>query len=176
MKWFIYIFFSLLLWNCISKKNNSKEVDSTKESAEIITEIDRLKMVDFEGFTPYLEKQNDTTYVINFWATWCKPCVEELPAFERLHKENKNKKLKVLLVSLDFPSQIEKQLVPFIKKRNLQPEVIVLNDPDTDSWIPKIATTWSGAIPATYIYKSKNSRFYEKGFTYESLIQTLKNF
>ncbi|MFT5167540.1 MAG: thiol-disulfide isomerase/thioredoxin, partial [Saprospiraceae bacterium] len=64
----------------------------------------------FEALVPLFEKQNDTTYVINFWATWCKPCVAELPYFEELHNRYKGKKVKVLLISLDFPNQIEKKL------------------------------------------------------------------
>jgi thiol-disulfide isomerase/thioredoxin len=48
----------------------------------------------------------DTIYVVNFWATWCKPCVEELPIFDSLNLEVKGQAIKVLLVNLDF---VEKQ-------------------------------------------------------------------
>ena len=58
----------------------------------------------------------DKTYVINFWATWCAPCVKELPYFEEVNKEFKDKNTEVILVSLDFPSQIESKLKPYLKK------------------------------------------------------------
>lgn len=171
MKQVIYIILTFLLCNCVKKQNpEAKNIEGYIEKKSAI------RVVNFKELKPLLEKQNDTTYVVNFWATWCRPCVEELPAFEKLHEENRLKKLKVLLVSLDFPSQIEKQLIPFIHKRNLKPEVIVLNDPDTNTWIPKVSTKWTGAIPATIIYNNKKHAFYEESFDYEKLQSILKTF
>lgn len=118
----------------------------------------------FEAFQPYLEANNDSIYVINFWATWCKPCVEELPYFEQLHLQYKNQKVKVVLVSLDFKSQFEKKLLPFVKQKNITAETILLNETDYNNWLPKVNKTWSGAIPATLImYKPSNTHiFFEK--------------
>ncbi len=109
----------------------------------------------------------DTIYVINFWATWCKPCVKELPYFDQLEEIEFDKPTKVLLVSLDLQFTIESRLLPFIEKRNVKSEVIVLTDEDTNSWIDKISPNWSGALPATIIIRNQKQYFYEK--TYESL-------
>ena len=117
----------------------------------------QIKVVDYKGFEPYIQKDNDTTYIINFWATWCIPCVKELPEFEEVNSEYESEKFKMLLVSLDFKSQIESALIPFIEENNLQAEVILLSDPNSNEWINKINKTWSGAIPATIIY---NKNFY----------------
>ncbi len=73
-------------------------------------------------------------------------------------------------------NQIEKQLIPFIKKRNLKPEVIVLSDPDTNTWIPKVDPEWSGAIPATLVYNKNKKLFFEESFDYNKLQNTLKQF
>jgi len=97
------------------------------------------------------QQKNDTTYVINFWATWCAPCVKELPYFEKLNQKYTDKKVKVILVSQDFSKQLEKKLKPFLEKNKLQSEVLVLIDPDANSWIDKVNPAWSGAIPATVI-------------------------
>lgn len=132
-----------------------------------------IPVYDFEAFKAFLEKDNDTLYVINFWASWCKPCIEELPYFEIVNKEYSSKKVKVLLVSLDFEEKIEKQLKPLIQKKNLQSEVIVLDDPDANSWIAQVDKSWGGAIPATYIYRGKNKGFYEDPFTLEELKTTI---
>ncbi len=96
-----------------------------------------------------LEKKDDKTYVINFWATWCAPCVKELPYFEKLKTEYADKNVEVLLVSLDFPKQVEKKLIPFINKKKLKSEVVLLDDINEDVWIKAIDETWSGALPAT---------------------------
>ena len=124
----------------------------------------------------YFLQKNDSIYVVNFWATWCKPCVRELPAFEKIASEYSNKKVKILLVSLDFPDKIEDQVIPFIKKNNIQSEVVLLDDADANSWIPKISPQWSGAIPATVIYKNDTRKFYEQSFTFEELETELKLF
>ncbi len=122
----------------------------------------------------YLNRQTDTVYIINFWATWCKPCVKELPNFEQITEKYKTQKVKVILVSLDFAKNYESVLIPFIKKRNLKSEVILLDDPNSNEWIDKVNPNWSGAIPATLVY-SKNSReFYEQPFNFEQLDSIVK--
>jgi len=134
-----------------------------------------VKSYDYKTFEPFLNRQNDTTYVVNFWATWCKPCIEELPSFEKLNATYKDKKVKVILVSLDMSKQVESNLLPFIKRKKLKSEVIYLNDPDANSWIEKVDKTWSGAIPATVIYNKNQRKFYEQSFTYEALEQEVQS-
>ncbi len=130
----------------------------------------------FEDMEWIFNHQNDTTYVINFWATWCKPCVEELPFFIELDNTYRSQKVKLILVSLDFKKQIEKKLIPFIEKHNLQPEVVVLTDPDSNKWIPKVADEWSGSIPATLVYNKTHRSFYEQSFeSFEELNLILKS-
>jgi len=73
-----------------------------------------------------LNNEDDKTYVINFWATWCAPCVKELPYFEQLNAEYHDKNVEVVLVSLDFPKLFESKLKPFIVKNDLQSQVIAL--------------------------------------------------
>lgn len=131
--------------------------------------------VDYEGLENYLEESDAAVHVVNFWATWCKPCIEELPHFETIGKEYRGKDVKVILVSLDFPDQTER-LTNFIKKRNIQSEVVFLDDGDGNSWIPKVDVNWSGAIPATIIYNGQKRSFYEKSFTYQELEKELKLF
>ncbi len=92
-----------------------------------------------------------------------------MPYFERINKEYADKKVKVILASLDFPNKVQSQVVPFIKKNELHSEIVLLDDADANSWIPKVSEDWSGAIPATVIYKKENRMFYEKSFTYEEL-------
>lgn len=135
-----------------------------------------IKSFNYEGFEPYLNQKNDTLYVINFWATWCVPCVKELPHFEKLNTKYKSGKFKMLLVSLDFPKLLESRVIPFIKNKNLNAEVLLLNDPDANSWIEKVASEWTGAIPATIIYKNDIRKFYEKSFTEEELETEIRSF
>lgn len=143
----------------------------TKPTAEKITEkpIDQVEIIDYAGLELLLNKKDDKTYIVNFWATWCKPCVEELPSFEKIYKKYKSENVELILVSLDFTKQIDKRVIPFIQKNNLKGKVVVMGDPDQNTWIPKVNENWSGAIPATVIYNKNNRTFYEQSFTYEEL-------
>ena len=128
-----------------------------------------LKVYNFNALESQLHRDGDTTFVVNFWATWCAPCVKELPHFERLGSEFQKDNVKVLLVSLDFRKHIKSKLIPFILDRKLESEVVVLDDPDANEWIDRVSTSWSGAIPATLIYRGNRRSFFEQSFTYEEL-------
>ncbi|KAF0202251.1 MAG: hypothetical protein FD170_1977 [Bacteroidetes bacterium] len=132
-----------------------------------------IAVVDFTQLQPLLDKRNDTTYVVNFWATWCLPCIKEMPYFQQIHENFSDRKVKVILVSLDFEKQIKSRLIPFIEKNRLTAEVILLNDPDANSWIDKVNPKWSGALPATVIYNKNFQGFYEQSFTYNELEQII---
>ena len=132
-----------------------------------------VKVVNFAALEPMLQTSSDTTYIVNFWATWCAPCIKELPYFQKVHEKYAGAKVKVILVSLDFEKQIESRLVPFLKKNDLKPEVIVLNDPASNTWINKIDPSWSGAIPATLFINKNGKRFYEKEFTYDEITKII---
>jgi thiol-disulfide isomerase/thioredoxin len=120
----------------------------------------------------------DTLYVINFWATWCAPCVKEIPNFEKLGTTYKNTPTKVILVSLDFKSKLKSAVQPFVKRNQLQSEVYVSNEASQQEFIDKVSKDWSGSLPATLIInKTRNTRnFYEQEFTFEDLEKVyLKN-
>ena len=127
------------------------------------------RVLSFDDFEPHLHYSDSNTYLVNFWATWCTPCVDELPAFEKIGMEYEGNNVKVLLVSLDFPNQLESRLLPFIEKHGITSEVLVLNDPNANKWIDKVDPQWSGAIPATLIYNNSSRDFHEGSYTYEEL-------
>lgn len=107
----------------------------------------------FEDFQTHLQQDNDTTYVLNFWATWCQPCIAEMPYFEKLVAEKAGQPVRIWLVSMDFPKDIKNKLVPFVLQRNLAPRVLSLADMDYNAWIDRVSPEWDGAIPFTLIYK-----------------------
>lgn len=142
-------------------------------SINAFSQSNKVKVMDFNGLKPYLTKQNDTVYVINFWATWCKPCVEELPMFVKLSREKQQEKVKFIFVSLDFPKQLESRLQPFVDTNLNDQTVILLNDPNANAWIEKIDNQWSGAIPATLFYKNDDRIFHEGSLTEEDLLKQI---
>lgn len=168
------VFGFVLIISCNQSVKNENDL-SLVENDNLQSKIE-LNIVDYNSLEPYLKKQDNQIYVINFWATWCAPCVKELPVFEKIQDEYKNKNVKVILVSLDFPKQYESKLIPFIKDNNLQSEIIVLDDTDSNTWIPKVSEEWSGAIPSTLIYSKNERKFYEKSFNYNELKTEVQQF
>lgn len=165
----------LLLVACKSEPKSDSVADS-KEMKESQAQSVDLKIVDYKGLEPFLTTTSDKIYVVNFWATWCAPCIKELPYFEKLNNDYADKKVEVILVSLDFPTKYDSNLKPYIKEKNLKSKVVALNDMDSNMWIPKISEDWSGAIPATLIYNKDKRQFYEKSFTYDELETEVKLF
>ena len=100
-------------------------------------------------------KNNDTVYVVNFWATFCKPCIEEIPDFIRIVKKYEKQKVKLMLVSLDLPSFYPARIAAFAKKNNYTADIIWLNETNADIFCPMIDKKWSGAIPSTIIVNNK---------------------
>lgn len=123
-----------------------------------------VEVMSLEEFQPVLQQNNDTVYIVNFWATWCKPCVAEMPYFEQLHAKYKDQKVRVILVSLDVYRQLDTKLIPFVEKNKIQSRVLMLNEKDPNKYIDKIEPRWSGAIPATIFYKGKKREFVEDHF------------
>ncbi len=129
----------------------------------------------YDDFAKNILIEDENIYVINFWATWCAPCIKELPYFEKLNAENKN--VKVILVSLDSKKDLDKKLIPFIEKRKLKSKVLLLADKDYNSWLSKVDADWSGAIPATLLLNGKKKQFAERDFeNFEELNQYVNSF
>lgn len=167
---------TILCFSCGKTKEKQSKESIEKETTSIPVKS-LITTYDYDGLAPFLyKKDKNKIYVVNFWATWCKPCVDELPYFEKLNNDFKDKNVEVLLVSLDFPNQLEEQLIPFIKNNKIKSEVVVLDDPDQNKWITAIDETWSGALPATIIYNQNKRAFYEQSFDEESLFKEVQKF
>ena len=118
----------------------------------------------------------DKPLVVNFWATWCKPCVAELPYFLSLEETFKHQNLALLLVSLDFEHQVASRLQPFIQKHGITEEVVMLTDGDANDWINKVSSDWAGSIPATLVFYKGKSTFVEREFhTQKELDQYIRS-
>jgi thiol-disulfide isomerase/thioredoxin len=138
----------------------------------------QASIVKFDDFSRMMSRQNDTTYIFNFFATWCEPCVEEFPSFQRFAKTYANQKMRLIFVSLDFKKDFRKALLPFLKKNHVKNEVVLLDEPDYNSWIDSVDSTWDGNLPATLVINNwKHIRkMFAHEFTYDSLSSAMKPF
>ena len=99
--------------------------------------------------------QSDSVLVINFWATFCGPCIGELPYFHSITDQYKQQKVKLLLVSLDFKESYPKKIRDFAKKRKYKAEIVWLDEEKPDEFLPKVDSSWTGSMPATLFINKK---------------------
>ena len=186
MKYFLIFFSSFFFANPISndelnvdsivtikllKVNSPSSIQNNEDLKQI--ESDTISVYDFKKLEPFLYSKTKKIKIVNFWAMWCAPCVKELPYLQEYAQKNPN--VELLMVSMDFPEDIENKLKPFLKKRGLTATVVVLDDPDANSWIDKVYPKWSGAIPFTIIFNEDNRSYYEGGFeSVEDLEEKIK--
>lgn len=137
--------------------------------------IAQAQKIDREQFLEVLEQEGGKVQVINFWATWCAPCVEELPAFEQMSREYSDE-IDMTLISLDDVDLIEKKVNPFLKENEITATVLLLDDPYSSEWIPMVDPHWDGAIPVTLIKNNSKSRFYNRTFTESELEKEIQSF
>jgi len=167
-------FFCLLFVLCITLSCNKAKKEITTPSKTVSTNTssinDSIPVYNFNELEPLLYTDSNKTYIVNFWAMWCAPCVKELPYIQEY--ANKHPEVEVLLVSMDFPKDIKTKLKPFLKEKNITSKVVILDDPDANTWINKIDTNWSGAIPFTIIFNNKKRAFYERSFAHLEDLET----
>lgn len=126
------------------------------------TAFSQTTVIKFDHLEKVIGAPSDKIQVINFWATWCAPCVKELPLFEKLQEERPDQ-VKVTLINLDYADKLER-VNAFIARKKMKAEVLLLDEIDYNTWIDKVDKSWSGAIPATLIIypKTGHRKFVEK--------------
>lgn len=98
--------------------------------------------------------------IVNFWASWCKPCIQEIPGFEK-QVNLAGDKVKLVLVSLDFSEDYPQKLKAFVSAQKYTSSILWLSETDANSFCPKIDNEWEGGIPATlFVNHSKNYRHF----------------
>lgn len=145
----------------ISEAEKQKLLEATGKDVEALS---------FMEFQNLIKSNNQNKlYIYNFWATWCKPCVEEIPHFESLAMTYPEK-VKVIFVSLDNPAKIQEKVQPFVKEKGITSEVILLKN-FGDEQIAAINKDWDGAIPASLFvnYQKGVNDFRQQSFTAEEL-------
>ena len=133
-----------------------------------------VRVVKFDQMEEVMEAGSTKLKVYNFWATWCKPCIIEMPYFEEMANENKDK-VQMFFVSLDYADQVESKVKPFLAKKEIKSQVYLIDDLDYNSWIDRVDPRWTGAIPATvFVTPDGEKIFYEKEFKKEELKEIVK--
>jgi thiol-disulfide isomerase/thioredoxin len=123
----------------------------------------------------YISK-SDSVLVINFWATFCKPCIEELPYYQTIIEKYKDQKVKLLMVSMDLKDEFPGKIAAFAKEHNYSNQIVWLNETNADYFCPKIDKAWMGGIPSTLFINPKTGyrKFFEQQMKAEQFENELK--
>jgi len=137
----------------------------------------KATVVKFDALQEILNSKTDGIQVINFWATWCAPCIKELPLLEKVNARS-DLNAKITLINLDYADKVDK-VNDFIVRKNIRSRVLLLDEVDYNAWIDKVDKNWTGAIPATLIFDPQTGKrkFVEKELKegeLEALIVSLK--
>jgi thiol-disulfide isomerase/thioredoxin len=130
-----------------------------------------ITSVKIQDLLTEIQKTDDTLRVINLWATWCAPCVKELPYFEQAHQSFKSQKVKIILTAIE--DELPK-VQAFVKKRNLQAYLLFLDEEHANEWIPQIEKSWQGEIPVTLFVKQGIKKFHSGDFTQAELFAEIQ--
>jgi thiol-disulfide isomerase/thioredoxin len=137
----------------------------------------QTKVIKFDELSALINRKSDKIQVINFWATWCAPCVKELPLFQQL-EDRKDPEVEITLINLDYSDKVKK-VNSFVAKKNITSSVLLLDEVDYNAWIDRVDSSWGGGIPATLFINPKTGqrKFVEnelKDGDLEKYIESLK--
>lgn len=143
----------------------------------VCADAQKATIIKFDSLQRILDSKDDKVQVINFWATWCAPCIKELPLLEKINGRS-DLNTKITLINLDYADKVEK-VNEFLARKNIRSRVLLLDEVDYNAWIDKVEKAWTGAIPATLIFNPRTGkrRFLErelKDGELEELIASLK--
>jgi thiol-disulfide isomerase/thioredoxin len=117
-----------------------------------LSSAQQVRTIGKKGLDSLIANRNGKVLMLNIWATWCIPCKEEFPDLVRLSNELKGKNAEIVAVSVDFPDEIKEKVAPFVKKMKTPFRVYVADFASQDEFFASFDKSWSGAIPATFIY------------------------
>ncbi len=129
-----------------------------------------FKIINYPQLEELISEKSDKLRVFNFWATWCAPCIKEMPHFEKINKDDSD--VELFFISMDDGRKPDR-VTNFIEKRNIIAPVYLLDDIDYNAWIDKINPEWSGAIPATLFVKPDGSQHFHEGEVNEKELRFL---
>lgn len=138
----------------------------------------KVNIIKYPELERTINQASQDVAIFNFWATWCKPCIAEMPHIEKVRATYDQQKVGIFLISMDFAEDADSKVQNFIERREIKSEVMLLDETDFNAFIDKINPEWSGSIPATLIIQKSTGKkfFYEKAFKegeLESIIASL---
>ena len=167
------IFLSVLLTTGCSNSDTIVQAEEAKQSPE---KKSTVSLVTLQEVQKALEKNKGKVSIVNLWATWCPPCVAEIPHLSEFYREMDPEKVAFTAISLDDPQSAEKVVPLFQQKKKVPFDILVLKEPDIDALGKLLNKQLSGSIPNTLVYNSQGKlvKFWEGGISKSDLEGVVK--
>lgn len=136
-----------------------------------------IPQVSFREIEDRVRRGFDTVYVLHFWATWCRTCDQDLPAFQQIQKTAFSRPVRVLLISLDRPADQQTIVEPWLRRKGYRLPCVLLNTYADASWTARVDSSWTGSIPATLITDASGTRrmFFDRPCSYAELRSSISS-
>ncbi len=145
-------FVAVALSGCVSRDPRGARFERVSSLADQQEPAPAVQLLDEQGLQNLVRERNGKILLLNFWATWCRPCIEEFPDIIRLSKSFRKERLEVVGVSVDYPDEAESRVIPFLKKHRVPFKIYVAKFDRQENFINAVDSSWNGAVPATFIY------------------------
>ena len=134
-----------------------------------------VDVVDAAQLAALLKPNGSPAVVVNFWATWCPPCVEEMRELSEFYRAYASRGVKFVSVSVDDPGTVEDRVKPFVTQKTLPFPVHVLSDRSPEAVAKMLNLDWSGAVPATFVFGKNGEavRTWHEAVTRKDLSQSV---
>jgi len=153
----IYLFLLTCIFSC--QQAEEKKVPVSVTALEIEVDTSKLaSLSEYKEFEDLMANEKGNVVLVNLWATWCKPCVKEMPMLEKLHQNYKGKGVKVVTLSIDEVSKADSLVVPFWQEMNFSMDNYLIAHQDPGAFINKIDPLWIGLIPTSFIFDGEGKK------------------
>jgi thiol-disulfide isomerase/thioredoxin len=142
-----------------SSSHSSNQKASQKASQKDAPNIGTLKPADFAQFR---DSARGKVLVLNFWATWCGPCVAEFPEFVALDAKYRDQGVKIVGITSDDAEDVQPKVIPFIRKHQVKFDIVQQNLEDSEEIMNQITKDWNGVIPVTVVYDRQGKLAYSR--------------
>jgi thiol-disulfide isomerase/thioredoxin len=136
----------------------------TERTAAQNANLPPVTRVDFAGLQALLKREPEANrpLLINFWATWCTPCVEEFPELVKIDQEFRPRGLDFVTISLDDLAEINREVPKFLAQMKAEMPAYLLKTSDEDAAIALVAPDWKGGLPFTILLDATGKTAYSR--------------
>lgn len=149
----------LLLLSCILACQQPNKPQATISALEIPVDTSKLaSLSEFKEFEDLMASEKGNVVLVNIWATWCKPCVHEMPMLEKLHQNYNGKGIKIVTLSIDEVAKADSLVIPFWEEKNFSMDNYLIAHQDPGAFVNKIDPLWIGLLPTSFIFDADGKK------------------